>query len=465
VADVNGNGKPDLVVAHSTGAVAVLLGKYDGTFRAAQDYGSGEQGTSVAVADVNGDGKADLVVTNLPGDVDVLLGNGDGTFQRAVIYDSGGVNTSSVAIADVNGDGKPDLLVANQCANVNSCNSGDGVLAVLFGNGDGTFQTPGIYDSGGAGANSVAVADVNGDGNLDLVVANQCGYPCPNQGLVGVLFGNGDGTFQAARTYDSGGIYAFSVAVADVNGDGKLDLVVANYCPAFGTCANGGAVGVLLGNGDGTFRPAATYGSGGESTGVAVADVNGDGIPDLVLSNLCSDCGTSLDGTVGVLVGNGDGTFQPVVTYDSGASLGNSIAVADVNGDGKPDLLVADSCVGSDPNNYCPYGIVGVLMNTSMASTTTALTSAPNPSRSGHPVTLMATVTSSKFFNFEPGATVTFFDGTSALGSRRVSNNVARLVTRKLAVGTHSIYAVYSGDKNFTGSTSNTVSQVVNGGP
>ena len=107
-------------------------------------------------------------------------------------------------------------------------------------------------------------------------------------GTVGVLLGNGDGTFQTAVTYGSGGYYADSVAVADVNGDGKPDLVVANACASSSNCANGGSVGVLLGNGDGTFQAAVTYGSGGqyEPDSVAVADVNGDGKPDLLVANV-----------------------------------------------------------------------------------------------------------------------------------------------------------------------------------
>jgi len=118
------------------------------------------------------------------------------------------------------------------------------------------------YDSGGYDAYSVVVADVNGDGKSDLVVANECNnvYGCPN-GSVGVLLGNGDGTFQTAVPYDSGGSTSRSVAVGDVNGDGKPDLVVANQCVISSNCMNG-LVGVLLGNGDGTFQAAVTYGSG-----------------------------------------------------------------------------------------------------------------------------------------------------------------------------------------------------------
>jgi len=241
-------------------------------------------------------------------------------FVEAPVFSSGGYTARSVAVADVNGDGKPDLLVVNQCS-TSSCANSNGVVGVLLGNGDGTFQAAVTYASGGANAYSVAVADVNGDGKPDLLVSNQCvDNNCAN-GSVGVLLGNGDGTFQSAASYGSGGEFAYSVAAADVNGDGKPDLLVANQC-ATSNCTNpNGTVGVLMGNGDGTFQPAVMYASGGVNTNsVAVADVNGDGKPDLVISNQCADSNCA-NGTVGVLLGNGNGTFRPVVTYASAAIL------------------------------------------------------------------------------------------------------------------------------------------------
>ena len=148
----------------------------------------------------------------------------------------------------------------------------------------------------GSGGNAVTTADLTKDGKLDLVLAN---------GGVGVLLGNGDGTFQAEVNYASGGDNADSVAVADVNGDGIPDLLVANECAGDCEFDGNGAVGVLLGNGDGTFQAAVSYYTGGLSAySVAVGDVNEDGKPDLVVANLDS---------VGVLLGNGDGTFQPAM--------------------------------------------------------------------------------------------------------------------------------------------------------
>jgi hypothetical protein len=164
--------------------------------------------------------------------------------------------------------------------------------------------------------------------------------------------------FAPAVAYDSGGYTAWSVAVADVNGDGKPDLLVANSC-LVNDCSRG-AVSVLLGNGDGTFRVPVSYGSGGWAPrSIAVADVNGDGKPDLVVAN-CGRIGISTcpsasvgNGVLGIFLGNGDGTFQAVATYDSGGVGAQSVAIADVNGDGKPDLLVANGC---DPqHNLCRW--------------------------------------------------------------------------------------------------------------
>jgi hypothetical protein len=316
----------------------------------------GYEAFSVAVADVNVDGKADLVVANsfacpYPscsiGNVGVLVGNGDGTFLPAVSYSSGGFEAISVAVADVNGDGKPDLIVTNHCLSGESCLNG--TVGVLLGNGDGTFQAVVTYDSGGYGPTSVVVGDVNGDGKPDLLLANQlCGST--STGCVGILLGNGNGTFQTATPNGSGLEYGYSVAVADVNGDGKPDLVVGSTCISYPyNCTD--LVGVLLGNGDGTFQPVVTYNSGeGYESSVVVADVNGDGKPDLLSANLDSN-------TIGVLLGNGDGTFQPVASYDSSGTYARSVAIADVDGDGKPDLVVAIGFDGTGLN-----GSVGVLL-------------------------------------------------------------------------------------------------------
>jgi hypothetical protein len=258
-------------------------------------------------------------------------------------------------------------------------------------------------------------------------------------GTVGVLPGNGFGFFGRAVTYSAQG--ANWVAVADVNGDGKLDLVVAN-----------GAAGVLLGNGDGTFRPIVTYNSAGlETTSIAVADVNGDGKPDLVVSNLCTD-NTCSGGSAGVLPGNGDGTFQKALIYKSGGSFPYSVAVADVNGDAKPDLLVANS--GSST--------VGVLLNNSgvHSPTSTSLTSSLNPSIYGQKVTWTATVTSSG--SITPTGKVRFTWSGYTIGSATLnSSGVATLTRSNLNADAYPLTAVYAGDADNLASTSAALNQVV----
>ena len=466
VTDVNGDGKPDLLVSNwcsdsncdTASSVGVLLGNGDGTFQTAQAYGAGGYySSSVAVADINGDGKPDVLVSNDCSDINcdatssvgILLGNGDGTFQTTLVYSSGGDGAWSLAVADVNADGKPDVLVAHQ--------GGGGTVGVLLGNGDGTFQTAVIYPAGGQ-AFSLAVADINGDDKPDVVVANYCSDSgsCVN-GAVILLLGNGNGTFQAPVAFASGGYIAHSVAVADVNGDGKPDLLVANYC-ADSTCNTESSLGVLLGNGDGTFQTAQAYGAGGyESYFVAVADVNGDGQPDVILAN-CTAPEQNCDGSLGVLPGNGDGTFQTSEAYGSGGIYAFSVAVADVNGDGKPDLLVANGCSLSS----CASGSADVLINVSVATTASALTSSRNPSEYGQSVTFKATVTSD-FFKLQPTGTVSFFEGSANIGNSHLDAGVATLTTSTLAVGTHRMTATYNGDANFLPSTSPAVRQVVQG--
>ena len=453
VADLNGDRKPDLIVANCSppgpncageGSVAVFLGNGDGTFQPAATYDSGGGGAvSVAVADVNGDGKPDLLVANYGSNtVGVLLGNGDGTFQTVVTYGSGDGLPLSIAVADVNGDHKPDVVVANLASDT---------VGVLLGNGDGTFQTVVNYGSGGGCPFSVAVGDVNGDGKLDLVVPDGCGS------AVGVLLGNGDGTFQTAANYGSGGTFPTSVVVADVNGDGKPDLLVAN-CDAgqSNSCIDqsvDGSVGVLLGNGDGTFQAAVGYDSGSSGAwSVAVADVNGDGKPDLVVAN---QCGCSPPGDVGVLLGKGHGIFAHPVRLSPSSDY--SVAVADVNGDGKPDLLVA--------TNYAyGMGAVAVLLNnTAIAprTTKTVVSTSGSPSLIGQPVTFTAKVTSTHGAIPDGEEQVTFYDGMTALASVTLASGTAAYTTSSLSAKTHTIKATYAGDPTFKPSTG-LVTQVVN---
>src|ERR1035438_5948389 len=321
-------------------------------FAPAVVYAPGGSGPdSVAVADVNGDGKPDLIVANFCDEVSNCT-----CTDSACDYGSGGGPAPAAgAEGKKKGKKKPDLIVANFCDEVSNCTCTDsacdyGSVGVLLGNGDGTFQAAVTYLSGGYFTQSVAVADVNGDGKPDILVVNDCtsaincAYTVGN-GSVAVLLGNGDGTFQPAVAYDSGGQFPNGVLVTDLNKDGKPDLVVSNFSGGI----NGfGELGVLLGNGDGTFQPAVIYNSAYSYNlmSMAVADVDGDGNLDLLVANECADLSCA-SGDVGVLLGDGDGTFQPGVSYPSGGYYTRSIAVADLNGNGKLDLVVANMCIAS----------------------------------------------------------------------------------------------------------------------
>ena len=231
----------------------------------------------------------------------------------------------SLATGDFNGDGKLDLVVTEP---------GSGNVSVMLGNVDGTFQAPVNYTVGQAASFQfywVAVGDVNGDGKLDFVVADY------DDNYVSVFLGNGDGTFQAGVTY-SVGVNPTSVAMADLNEDGKLDIAVSNQnCP--NNVCGGSTVSVLLGNGDGTFQAHSDYPAGASANWVAVGDFNGDGILDLAVTN---GNGGGTPTALLILLGNGDGSFQAPTSYPLNTN-GASAAVADFNADGKLDVAVVDN--------------------------------------------------------------------------------------------------------------------------
>jgi hypothetical protein len=460
VADVNGDGTPDEIVldncsvnatnlCYGPGVVRVRLGNKNGTFQKAQVFNSGGYyAIQVVTGDFNGDGKVDLAVFNdcsypqcygytQESLISILLGNGDGTFQKAKSF-SLPLPTSMVA-GDVNGDGKTDLLLIYAC-DVQSIDCSNGAVDVYMGNGDATFLTPVHYNSEGYFPVQGTLADMNGDGKPDLLLAN-CGGPNCYFGTVSAMLNNGDGTFATAQTYLSGGVNAMAVTAADVNGDGKLDLLVDNYCLSPAEMCKNPVIGVLLGNGDGTLQAAQTYdapdsyGCGSAElcpVSIAVADVNGDGKLDIVLP-------------YEVLPGNGDGTFQTAQTC-SGAP--GSFVLADLNGDGRPDLSVADYST----NNLT------ILLNSIPWPTSAALSSSVNPSIGGKAVTFLVTVSSAAG---KPTGKVTFMDGAKALGSETLSAGSAKFTTARLPEGSNFITAVYSGDSKNSGSTSDPLTQVV----
>ena len=318
-ADLNGDGKLDLVVAggnRGNGNLGVLLGTGDGSFQAPLNtlVASGLHSFSgpVAVGDLNQDGKPDLVVAFPdPGAIGILIGNGDGTFQPLAQYAAGVV---SVGIGDFNGDGKPDVIAAD----------GQGNLSLLIANGDGTFGFAKTIPTGNANAGFLAVGDFNNDGKLDVAMAGT---------NVAILLGNGDGTFQQSTNSAIAGLPS-NIAVGDFNHDGNLDVVVTipdQFDQAAPPPLN--TVAVLLGNGNGTLQPAVYYPVGVAPHFVTVGDLNNDGRLDLVTANLVS-------GDVSILLGNGDGSFQSAENFGANG-FGLSAAIGDFNGDGAPDIAVA----------------------------------------------------------------------------------------------------------------------------
>jgi hypothetical protein len=333
VVDVNSDSQPDLIVAnHGANNVGVLLNSGAGTFTSQTTYstGSGSTPQALAVVDVNSDSQPDIIVANSgASSVGIFLNSGNGLFTAQTTYSTGtSSDPASIAVVDVNSDGKPDIIVANFVL----CNVG-----VFLNSGTGTFTAQATYSTGtGSGSNFVAAVDVNGDGKPDIIVAN---FETNN---VGVLLNSGTGTFNAQTTYATGtGSTSVGLAVVDVNSDSKPDIIVAN-----GGTNN---VGVLLNSGNGMFTAQTTYstGTGSSPHVVAVVDVNGDSKPDIIVANY----GTN---NVGVLLNSGNGTFTAPMTYATGTgSSPNGLAVVDVNRDGKPDIIVANE----GTNN------VGVLLN------------------------------------------------------------------------------------------------------
>jgi hypothetical protein len=323
--DFNGDGCLDLAVSSDSGA-SVLLGNGDGTFLWHDSHQAFEGPISMVSGDFNGDGHLDLT-TSVGGGIALVLGNGDGTFQPPI--GSGTVTAgspSSVATGDFNGDGRLDMAVSDL----------DGSVQVLLGNGDGTF--PQINDQvrlqEGQQGWAIVSGDFNDDGRLDLAVSSV-------GGKVSVLLGNGDGTFQLPVSY-AVGFEPYSMVAGDFNGDGNLDLAAASAASGFST--SGCPVSILLGNGDGTFRPQISCPVPVSLKSIVAGDFDGDGHIDLAVF---SDGNITSGSVVVVLRGDGDGTFHPQVPYRSGPYSAfaefNSISAGDFNGDGYLDLAALNT--------------------------------------------------------------------------------------------------------------------------
>ena len=334
-ADVNGDGHPDLVEIGTDNTVAVLLNRGDGTFRSPTSYYTvGTQPVALAVADLSHNGKMDIVVlNNTDNTISVLMGNGDGTFKAPTASEtSAGTGTPaptyatgkgplSLTIADVNGDGIPDVIVANFT---------DNTVSILLGNGDGTFKTA-IPVPVGEGPVYVTTADMNNDGKPDLLVNNNL------DDTVGVLLNTGGGNFGTMTTTQLGPrlfrSYPQMMVVGDFKHNGKLGVVTTT------TSANGDSVLYLAGKGDGGFEPARTLVTGLQTSYLGTADVNGDGLPDLIAGSVANN-------SIRVLFGNSNNGFSAGEDYPANGIAGGlevqRFAIADFSGTGKPDIAVVN---------------------------------------------------------------------------------------------------------------------------
>ncbi len=295
----------------------------------------------IAVGDFNEDGSLDLVVANFGlNTVGVMQGNGDGTFKPPTdfqVASAQGSFPSAIVVSDFNGDGHLDIAVANASTSVNT-------VAILLGNGNGGFQPVASYTVPG-NPHTLALCDFNEDGVGDLVTDN-FGFSS-----ISVLFGKADGTFQSTGSINAGP-NPMGVACGDLNGDGHADIAVLN----------GGGLNVLLGNGDGSFKPGISYPSA-KGTWVTMGDFNRDGRADVVVLGASGPL---------VMLSKSDGTLQAGVTYPAGGTP-FQVIVGDFNGDGLEDLAV------SNTGDSTASVLLGKGDGTFQAQTTYAVGNGPRP--------------------------------------------------------------------------------------
>ncbi len=496
----------------------VATGNGDGTFQTpvwvqgpsfvpAPDNDYGETLSGLIVADVNGDGKADLVYTYSDEDyqtqtyyqgIAVQLSTGSGSFAAPQViqtYKSTTAPTSNapqvVQVGHTRPGGALDLFVLNT---TNTSGTISYSLQLYPGNGDGTFgtaTTPKVADNIGPPAfgsalGQIVLADMNGDGKPDLITLGSTANAA--QGEVAISLGNGDGTFQAPAIQDVGvgSSLGWGLAVADFNGDGKKDVAITGFDPPLDT-------GILLGNGDGTvqvFSPSAGLNEPVQAIDLILfgasqaIDFNADGKPDLVAGSavLINKGATSTltPTTTTMTVAPGNTVTQGTnVTLTATVSASSTPAGSVTFMDGTTALGTATldgSGMAAFPTNAFSVGVhtitavyggnatfagstspaVAVTVTPQVgAATTSVLTASPATIASGANVTFTDTVTAA---SGTPTGTVAFMNGTTNLGSAALnSSGVATFPTAALPVGADSVTAVYSGDTNFAGSTSNAV--------
>jgi len=360
--DFNNDGIPDLAyVSSHDGAICVALGNGDGTFGPCLDSSSSYSPYTVAVGKFDGE-NLDAVVGDLDyGNGLAMFGDGTGYFTSNTPLITNDHVPGGIVVGDFNGDGNNDVAMTDT--------AGQGHVYLFLGNGDGTFQPVRKFSTGGHVPTVILAGDFNGDGKLDLAVLNTAGGV--SHGSLAILLGRGNGSFDAPLLYkfperenhERTALYNPSaIAVGDFNNDNRLDVAVSFRDSILHDM---GYARILLGNGDGTFQQGALENAGQQPNWIAAADFNGDGNTDLVLA--CAP--DENQGEISVLVGNGDGTFQPRVTFPVDGSAPVQLAVADFNGDGKPDVATVNQSsstisvllnttvfphIGQPPQNHSP---------------------------------------------------------------------------------------------------------------
>ena len=327
LADLNGDGKRDIVVANSDSKnLTILLGDGRGGFTPApgSPVAAGELPNDIGIADLNSDGKLDLAIANHEqNQISIFLGDGSSRFTPAApVKVQSKPHAHDVAVGDFNGDRKLDLAVESwEIDKVES----------LLGKGDGTFITPGSMSSvGRMPYQRLRAGDFNNDGFADIVTTNAEGHN------VTLLLGGKDGFKESKGSPFPANKTPFGVAVGDLNKDGNLDLAIVNYSGQPDDLKNDGLT-VLLGDGRGSLKmaPGSPFQTGAAPTRVAIGDVNGDGSDDIAASNSESQ-------NVTILPGTGKGDFGKPYLIRAGREP-KGIAIADLNGDGKGDIVVANA--------------------------------------------------------------------------------------------------------------------------
>jgi FG-GAP-like repeat len=368
VDDIDGDGNPDIVMGltspqlfgediNTSGFAYYLMGHGDGTFAGVPAYpiGSAFPATPIGVADFSGDNKPDVLfpATNTGNGskfLEVWKGSGNGAFtldsKATTILNFPGL----LAAGDVNGDTKQDAVMG--VTDVSGFGADSGEVNVALGNGNDTFQTPVARYAINSTAGALTLGDFDSKGTrtakLDVVmggIASEDNSGNPTTGAVYILVNKGHGTFAPAKRIASS-LNPVSFATGDLNKDGNLDLVISNAGNEFSTTPKSGSVLVLLGNGDGTFKPPTTLTPGPYPGVVSIADVNGDGKPDLLVAAIPNK--NAFEDSLFLYKGNGNGTFQPPVAIASGIFGLSGLAVGDLNGDGTQDIMTT-ACCGFTP--------------------------------------------------------------------------------------------------------------------